>query len=683
MAEFNPPVQQTPDYPYINWARPTSEPKPDTSKGILLEGLSKAGGEGVRGVNDAIEKGIQNDIYAQVDPVRDEYMAQLYSVDKQLRPGDQPANPLGKGNPMDIRSLPDQIDRFNSARANGKISQTDYDARLNSLAKEVRAKYPGYREYVDETFKRATGRDSANQYIRSVIGDLDSYMQARKGASDKILDKAMGSALKYPGGARWIQLLQGNPGDPKIQNGFLNWMNQQESTDAMDERAEREHRLGVQDKEESASRTINDHVQTVVSGHWDTMFAGTGMADADRMQEILNKERRGQPVTDADEATLQRMAIIMQQERGAYKSEAVNRFSNQYGPGGRSIVDDAGGAVKAEEQAEAAMKLYYDPIMQAFQNKEFGLANSIQTMNRARANDMYNKVISDKQYQNYLLLIQAMHQNNPPLANSIGQSMLTMPDKIAAQYGVAAPAIASDDPTKKSTLKETVEQAKARNIREGKFYSSISDFVTMPANKEVSDEYAKSIISNSFSPENYGLLAHFDRDKYSMARGGGPKQFIPGQETLFRRFTSEGMVDRAWQLSNGKHSADPDLWTRFRGWAENDGKYIFERDAKTSATNAYLGPIGYDTDHNTFTVPTKSPVASGAGKPGSVSRSDISGYINHLNNTMEGLRNIWRKEGLDPTEAEYVFLQSTNPEPNSLVDRMLKAIETTHASRNK
>src|SRR5260370_37455226 len=51
-------------------------------------------------------------------------------------------------------------------------NDTLYVQQLNSLAKNLRAQYPGYRPYIDEQISSMTGMNPANAYVNSLLADL-------------------------------------------------------------------------------------------------------------------------------------------------------------------------------------------------------------------------------------------------------------------------------------------------------------------------------------------------------------------------------------------------------------------------------------------------------------------------------------------------------------------------------
>src|SRR5678816_3678257 len=66
--------------------------------------------------------------------------------------------------PAGLDGLSRTLGTLDSARANGKLSETAYYARLNSVARSVRSQFPGYRDYIDSQVEKVTGVAPANAY---------------------------------------------------------------------------------------------------------------------------------------------------------------------------------------------------------------------------------------------------------------------------------------------------------------------------------------------------------------------------------------------------------------------------------------------------------------------------------------------------------------------------------------
>jgi hypothetical protein len=679
MADFAPELQQTQAVPYIMYSREIQEPRPDVSGEILGKGLAQGLNVGVEGVDAAIKKGIQNDIYSQVDPLRDKFMQNLHVADEALRGGqgkngDTTVSPTGRQLlPSEVKQLPKDLDMLSNARANGKLSQTDYDARLNVMAKQIRAQYPGYREYVDESFQRATGRNSANQYISQVLGDINSFEQNQKAGKDKVTTELFSAnQAGIPGAAQMIQLHEaGKLSDAKA----LEWVNQQRGVEynlhlhnLQMENLDKAKKLGEGDAKDYAKGVALDAGSTVINGHFDTFFAAGGISDSDKMQGFLNDIRNGKRPNMTPEQANQ-MGLFMNQNRGAIAAHLAIQLGQTYN-NGRSVGQDLGGADEMQKEVENIMKLYYDPIADAVTKGDWSLANSTKKMIEGKIDDKGGAAFSDAEFNNGLAITAALHKYDPPMAQYTADRMATLPDKIAARYGVDLTKVTTPPEQGGQPTKEVLQNAAAKNIS-GKpgaqYYKTMIDTIGQIANHKITDQTRDALIENTFSDQNKGLIGMFAPD--SVARG----QKIPGRETVFNTLTSQGMSDAVYKRSIGPDKTGvqhPEYWSNYKDWAENDVRYVFNRDALavegTNIERYARVPIAYDMTSNSFKLPPGTKAV------------ELNDQVKKLNGNLRSMANIYKTEGSNPDAGIYKILTSVDAEPGSVVDRMKQAIIAAH-----
>lgn len=679
MALFNPETPVQADNPYF-WAKPTSEPKPDISgeiKGKAIGQALDAGGsairEGAQGITAAYEKGIQNTIYSAVDPLRDQYMERLHSTDQALQGRDTP-DPLGRDAPRDVKGLPNTLSTLDSARANGKLSQTDYDARLNALAKEVRGKYPGYRQYVDEEFKRITGRDSANQYIRSVIQDVDSYMSARKGEGEKLANKIMASGFKYKEGNFWYQKVQENP--DKYGPQALSWLNDMESKDHSLEMATKlidfqkaNNTLNRENETDIQNKGITDSGSHYYSSKLDTIATHLNIDPKtnDRMQDILNKMRRGEYAKDVTPQEAQMLGTFMTQQRAALSSERAADLAHTFP------------SMKTEEiqkTVDDELKVYYDPYQDAIGKGNFSLAEHTKQQIRAQSIEAASPYYDKGKWAQTNRVLTGLHELDSPLAGQIamqaGQQAST--EMSGELTNNAAAAVTPPEKGGKS-FGQIAQGMQTKNVRDGRTWKSMVELYATVATKgpqAISNESADALVQSAFGPESADVLKYFAKE--GTGRGKGL-----GQQWVYNTFTSEGMADRVAKLSKEK----PELYENYRNWVGSNIRYLLadhatltgvapEQTDRISTVQQALGDrpelkAHYNDESNTFSFTTSK---------GPTNRPDLAA----LSNTLKRAAEISQKDpnhDIDPTVAVYQILKSMNAPEGSLIDQMLEAMRFT------
>lgn len=692
MVTFAPEVQQSPDIPYINWARPTQEPKPNVAVGEALKGTASAIREGSQGLTAAYEKGIQNTIYAGVDSLRDEYMETLHTADQALRSGQAP-DPLGRDAPRDVKQLPMTLDKFDSARANGKLSQTDYDARLNSLAKEIRAKYPGFRQYVDEEFKRVTGRDSANQYIRSVIGDIDSFIAGRQAKRDALEGRLMSEGLKFPGAAAMIEAYKKDP----ERNGHtaLQWLNDHMSAD----HAVQEHRADI------AAMEAENKLSTEVEGRRFSQFAsnsskpwwnaaGTSLVshfdlNNPQYKTHLQAIERGEIPTDIgdEEATalgsyLNAQGQQAKIERARQLREAATPQASG-GPAQSTLGDHPVSSItdkQIHDQVEEEHKMYFQPYIDALTKGDVPLALRHKQMVEGRKDDVAQAFMTDPVFRQLYPFLDTLKKEDPNLYQAVTSQMDAqvyphlIPSIVKAMKEAVDPPQAGGKP-----FTDIIQNAQAQNIKDGNFYKSLTQIFTTlgkTGKNSISDEAADSLIQNLYGDPNGGrLLQYFVNDGY-VARGGGEYTFpVLGRQYVFNQAFSDDIIKRV-----AKRAKDnPTFYPQMEAMAEANARTLMPRDylqappqgVDSGSIPGMANEYHYNDQNYTFSV--------NKGPSGFIPREFKQEFDQEAAN-IKRLATIAQHEpngASDPNRRIIEHLVALRPEPGSIAYKMLQAIVAT------
>jgi len=682
MAQFNPSVPQAPDYPYINYGREISEPKPDTSKEIALKGAASALTTGVEAIDTSIKMGASKEIYSQVDPVQEERVQSLQNQYQTLLGGDPTQT-----HPQDLKNLPGQIDKLHSARDAGKLTQIDTDARLNSIAKTIRAKYPGYREYVDEIFEKATGRTPANKLAAALSQGINELESESKAGKDRVLNAAYGALHTIPGMNQMIEDYQAQriPGSAVLKR-INDFESSEHALTIANKLSEENEKQGKWDKEADMAKAkldAADYNSTQIHSTLNHFFDKAGWGDKDKLQAAFNDYRSGK-MPSATSEQLQRMGVFGQMSRQALKAELMYAMTKSSGKDGKSTQDRLGSTEEAEKQVEADLKLHYDSVMDPLVKGEFALANYNKIILNGREMDTLGTVMDDPTLQKGLIAGNVVHKNFPEYSSGFSALMFKIPTGLAqAKFAVdAAVAAAPPPPEGKKSLKETFQEAQVKNIKDRGYNKSLVDLVSIIGDKNVEPEAKDALIDYAFSDKNKDFLPMFDQDHGITKRGGPTRR---GQQYIFSGFTSDANI-REIEKRGKEH---PELWANFRNWAENDVRYTFDQDVIRErgevAVNRYTGAsLTYNTNTGGFTAKTKEPSHGESihGVAASVQQTkDLNARLVNINNNLGSMQKIYSHDkGVDPQAKMYTLLKSLNAEPGSVVDKMLKAMEVAHGS---
>ena len=214
MAKFNPEIRDEPGQNYTSQGSRIIQPSESTSLATAIKGFG-TGVEALLGMGQSIVRNnIKKDVYAEYDYQLatqgvDTYVEAYPGVPKtvpmtpdQIRKGSgiqtgplditpgaaktegppittvpgldpKPGTPLAAGLPgPDLNPFRFELERIHAARGAGRLSDTYYYTALERMVKVVRARYPGFREDVDEIVKQVTGITPANALRQAIENDL-------------------------------------------------------------------------------------------------------------------------------------------------------------------------------------------------------------------------------------------------------------------------------------------------------------------------------------------------------------------------------------------------------------------------------------------------------------------------------------------------------------------------------
>lgn len=169
MAKFNEQlgVSATP-----NFVGASKGQTSDKSAGTAIKGF----GEILTGLADTadqhIQGNIQNDIETQAFDIYEEFgVGSQAAIDSN-------ATGVGAATPQEIEEAGTTLGRLTAAHNSGTLSQTNFNARLVSVTRQLKSKYPGYGEIIDEMITKRTGVRPESALQRSLMQDYQNASSA-------------------------------------------------------------------------------------------------------------------------------------------------------------------------------------------------------------------------------------------------------------------------------------------------------------------------------------------------------------------------------------------------------------------------------------------------------------------------------------------------------------------------
>lgn len=128
----------------------------DDSVGTLLTGLGDTLKMGVKAIDDGYKRLIKDDLRQQVDDIQD----------TQGGRHDMPT--LRAETPDEIQRMANRMRTYKQAMLMGNAKESTYWGALDASARQLRARYPGYRDHIDDVMKEFTGQNPANALLREL-----------------------------------------------------------------------------------------------------------------------------------------------------------------------------------------------------------------------------------------------------------------------------------------------------------------------------------------------------------------------------------------------------------------------------------------------------------------------------------------------------------------------------------
>lgn len=165
MAEFNPQLPQ-PSIP--DWTNAPGRLIDGSGVGDIFAKVAVVAADTYKNEK---EKAVANELYASADAA-----AEAGRLDSLASSGNIPP---------DIAKSMDKAALYKKAFENGNYSDTTFYTKMDVWAKEMKSKYPQYRDLIDQQLGRVMGRTPANMELDSARKMYEDDLQARSASASK------------------------------------------------------------------------------------------------------------------------------------------------------------------------------------------------------------------------------------------------------------------------------------------------------------------------------------------------------------------------------------------------------------------------------------------------------------------------------------------------------------------
>jgi len=677
MVTFAPTLNTVNAPDWTNITKPISQPAADESKGIALKTI----GEGISGTVNAVETGVEDflkdKVRAGVDSLRDTTTLAYEDIRRAQVTGTNPDPRAVKTAGFDGSLLPpgttdvpaslqaglDRAGRLATAKAQGKANDTLYTGALNSMAKELRAQFPGHRDFIDEQISRISGINPANAYMNNLLTDIN-----RNSAREDTFQKSV------------LSLAAKHLGNPEVQkwwvaneNGVPNaFQGLQQATFKAEQRyyqhegwkMENEQAKGDQAADaDLAQRQFEVRTQQLAQEHLNPVIDIPGLSSPQTMSKIIQDAQTGKITL-----TPVQWEQLQQNIQAAKRNFDAHVDSVAAGEGyARRINNPA--MVTAVKQRNGQ---FLDAMLQAVTDKNVGTMYAVKRYNDLSL-DQSQKSAYDSPIGEWLRQRQILNQSLGPNWMNITDSMdITRGDKLQDLrkfYGNATTAAGAPPDLRNSNEVKSLYDSlnAAKKAKEAGFRAPDQVYDNLVQNVDLIEkalgqqrpDIAKNVVDYMFDPAKNGKLMDFWGRDFVDANGKTHK----GRFATFDILSQPKIVDSVNRIG------DRDSWNKFRDWQEMSFKTLFGGEIKNLAsiqTDKSI-PFKMTWDNRNF----KMGIEWGEKPQDAVSQrymAQAEASVRALNGGIGNLAYTYSKDGSDPSERIFDILGSLGYSPN---DRMM------------
>ncbi len=533
---FNPDVQQVGIPTFSGITREVTAPQANKGAEVALS----AAGKGIKDVGEIVkdsaklddylnkEKG-KNEVYARMDPLQNQQIESLEGQSRVLGgdPGTAPLDILAEGKPAvpaDLQGVYDQASKLQTAKETKAMNDTEYSARLWSMAKKLRSDNPGYRDYIDQQISKATG-DNMNAHLQAI-------MAGKPGAIENMQNDAnrqLGHRSKTSEAIKGLEL--------------------------------EEKTRGVVD-EYNAGNVIDSSIGGKISNQIkadDTAAGHTSMKDAlNWATDLESGKYTPQQVAEMTSKHVDYLTAKINQ----YKQEAMAEGQKD----GGALIRQAGGLQKYNARVDAALSQLVN-VRQSYLDKDFGAATANERQVKHGQEAFAREMTEDPQYGRYWKALDYTKQfpdymkelfktgMNAAVQKGMTDRLYTPVENVKVRT-LAPPEADNPAPVKKAV--ENIDKSTQLSPRDKALAArDILDHVSNAADPKMPREMRKNVLDNFFNAQSNGTLRSLGTDS---------------AHTIYAQFGDPRLVRTAKDIGET-------TWTNYQAYMKNEfSQVLFKPD---------------------------------------------------------------------------------------------------------
>lgn len=713
MAVFNPEFN-TPDPSYLKYSKPSPEPEADKSTGIALEAVGK-GIEGGAEIADAGFKGaIRKELDDRTDAAKTDFLSQLDQFQQQ-KPEVTPM-PSGTGQvvgqqdtqdvtatpsniPQDIRSGLQQLQNIQTAKdQSGKFRTTDLDANLTDILKDMRSRYPGYRDYIDQQGSSIIGYNPANKLISDKVAQLNEARSNQAKEQDFWEKKIVDSG--FDGNQEMLAKFKQNGNITAVEN----WYAHNTQVDAKIKRDVAQFALSSAKDADVLSRATS-LANTVATQTSVNNFANHRLIEGDSTSatsaEVQNKLLEISQHPEMRNAPALLNLGIQLQGLESYNTQATRialmNTKTKDADGNVKTAYQVLGPNKVQEIIDNNIGMLYKTMHTQLNDQNVGLLNATKSMATNIVNERVLGVLQDPTLRNVAVNMAAANTLFPNLSPELIKNIWGgFTDASGKQTDYATEMLKLSSVQKTLGLTQTGgsnsagpagsvytfqqamgEQDKAQKLvgsSDPERAAAIKDILKLKTALTEKDPRAVDAGIVFFTdPANQSPMRKWLRDDYYDPSKG----IVEGGTSTVASFHEPAIVKSIWDRA---HNGNGLAWDNFKSWSDKNTIPSLTTMAQTWNVNEHQlanqktlqGDMPSGTDHHFYydTDTHQIGITDLKGKPMDIADTwrvnpDIF-MVRNANILIKGLSNIANQEGSDPDAYIFRQLQRAGWAPESL-----------------
>jgi hypothetical protein len=622
MAEFNPNV---PSPEPKNFAGYSKEPDKDRTWSTLFGGAAATLEGAVQGADQMVQQDIRKEATEKVDQVR-----RLFGVDAVT-------DASSSGVPSEIAQGRAYAEKLKTAYNAGTIRESYYYGQLQSKVKELRSRFPGYEEQVDNIIQDITGVTPANAIVAAL---------RREAAEDK--EGVDANERMYQ---QWTQTNQAeiatlfpdyfeNPDKyPRelVRSRVARLQADREQVTADSNEITLLDKQGNLTKDnviESATNEVQLHTSNFLEGAWNAV--GTSYPD---IQKKLNSlSRQG---AEADPKAMQEVLGQLRELRsGLVQNVHKNVLGKRLNEKGETYGKFIQGADRENLLKTATAPI--DDLIESITNEDYGLAGVNAAIVKTSQSKTGRQMLEE--HDIFRKFSAAREILGPEMANTIlsaGDGTALSEMSKALQTMAISEAVIGNG----ASAADAVTKINASGERNPETYKStineIKSWITDPTKAMVLDDKAVDFL---FGPNNQQFLSAFKKEE---------------QVGIYNTLVN-GQVSKAI-----KNSGNDRNWQQYTNWAYTNFVSLFKQEVDTIQINQGQRPF-LDVQWNpeagqfVYKIDPKINAYNVFDIASAAERSDtevVTRALNRVNVALSSVKTVMDQDGADLTTQMDVLMK--------------------------